>query len=152
MVSPTGADVVGAALVGIVHHTGARSPRHGQVPTPIPGTWRFARKRGVLAGAIAIVTVAAALAALFGAPDQGGSNKPPLLTKLARPTLRQTSTAAVSSPIDLGPSGDQVYVVLAATGLGGTPSTTATIGGADAQVVGAGDDVEEVLDDAVGDE
>jgi hypothetical protein len=30
---------------------GARSPRHGQVPTPAPRIWRFVWKRGVLAGA-----------------------------------------------------------------------------------------------------
>ena len=34
------------------------------------------------------------LAALLGPLDHGGSNKPPLLTKSARPTFRQTSTAA----------------------------------------------------------
>ncbi|MGC2008077.1 hypothetical protein [Trebonia sp.] len=73
---------------------GAPSPRHGQVPTPTPGTWHFVRKRGVLAGAAVMVAVAAALAALLGPPDHGGSNKPPLLTRSARPTLRQTSTAA----------------------------------------------------------
>ena len=74
---------------------GAPSPRHGQVPTPTPGIWHFMRKRGVLAGAAVMVAVAGTLAALLGAPDHGGSNKPPLLTKSARPTLRQTSTAAV---------------------------------------------------------
>ena len=73
----------------------APSPRHGQVPTPTTGIWHFMRKRGVLAGAAVMVAVAAALAALLGAPDHGGSNKPPLLTKSARPTLRRTSTAAV---------------------------------------------------------
>jgi phosphate transport system substrate-binding protein len=31
----------------------------------------------------------------LGTPDHGGSNKPPLLTKPAQPTLRQTSTAAI---------------------------------------------------------
>ncbi len=72
----------------------ARSPRHGEVPTPIPGTWHFVRKRGVLAGAALTVAVAAALAALLAWPDHGGSNKPPLVAKSARPALRQTSTAA----------------------------------------------------------
>ncbi|HUC26425.1 MAG TPA: substrate-binding domain-containing protein [Streptosporangiaceae bacterium] len=74
---------------------GERSPRHGQVPTPTPGTWHFMRKRGVLAGAAVMVAVAGTLAATLGSPNHGGSNKPPLPTKLARPTLRQTSTAAV---------------------------------------------------------
>jgi ABC-type phosphate transport system substrate-binding protein len=74
---------------------GARSPRDGQVPAPAPGIWHFARKRGVLAGAAVMVGVAAALAALLGPPDHGGSNKPPLLAKPARPTLRQTPTATV---------------------------------------------------------
>jgi len=72
---------------------GARSPLHGQVPTPTPGIWHFARKRGVLAGAAVMVAVAAALAALLESPNHGGSNKPPLLAKPARPTPRQTSTA-----------------------------------------------------------
>jgi len=75
---------------------GERSPRHGQDPTPTPGTRHFVRKRGVLAGAAVMVAVAAALAALLGSPGHGGSNKPPLLTKSARPTLRQTSTAAAT--------------------------------------------------------
>ena len=73
---------------------GAPSPRHDQVPTPTPGTWHFMRKRGVLAGAAVMVAVAAALAALLGPRDHGGSNKPRLLTKSARPTSPQTSTAA----------------------------------------------------------
>ena len=72
---------------------GARSPLHGQIPTPTPGIWHFARKRGVLAGAAVMVAVAAALAALLESPNHGGSNKPPLLAKPARPTPRQTSTA-----------------------------------------------------------
>jgi ABC-type phosphate transport system substrate-binding protein len=71
------------------------SPRHGQVPTPAPGTWHFVRKRGVLAGAAVMVAVGGALAALLGSPDHGGSNKPPpLQTKSARPTLRASSSAA----------------------------------------------------------
>jgi ABC-type phosphate transport system substrate-binding protein len=74
---------------------GARSPRPGGVPTPAPGSWHFARKRGVLAGAAVMVGVAAALAALLGAPDHGGSNKLPLLTKPTQPALRQTPTAAI---------------------------------------------------------
>ena len=57
---------------------GERSPRHGQFPTPTPGTWHFTRKRGVLAGTAVMVAVAAALAALLGSPDHGGRNKPPL--------------------------------------------------------------------------
>jgi ABC-type phosphate transport system substrate-binding protein len=72
----------------------APSPRPGQVPAPAPGSRHFMRKRGVLAGAAAVVAVAVALAALLGSPDHGGSNKPPLATKPARPTLRQTTTAA----------------------------------------------------------
>jgi ABC-type phosphate transport system substrate-binding protein len=73
---------------------GASSPLRGQVPTPTPGIWHFARKRGVLAGAAVMVAVAAALAALLESPDHGGSNKPPLLAKPARPPLQQTSAAA----------------------------------------------------------
>jgi ABC-type phosphate transport system substrate-binding protein len=74
---------------------GAPSPRHGQVPTPTPGTRHFMRKRGVLAGAAVMVAVAAALAALVGPPHHGGSKKQqPHLTKPARPTTRKTSTAA----------------------------------------------------------
>jgi hypothetical protein len=72
--------------------SGARSPRYGQVATPIPGIWHFAQKRGVLAGAGVIVAVAAVLTALSGSSDHGGSNKPLLLTQ---PTLRQTPTAAI---------------------------------------------------------
>jgi ABC-type phosphate transport system substrate-binding protein len=75
---------------------GAPSPRRGHVPTPTPGTWHFMRKRGVLAGAAVMVAVAGTLAALSGSPDHGGSNKPPLLTKPARPALRQTSTAGAA--------------------------------------------------------
>jgi ABC-type phosphate transport system substrate-binding protein len=72
-----------------------RSPWHGQVPVPTPRTWHFARKRGVLAGAAVMVAVAGTLAALLGAPDHGGSNKPrPLPTKSARPTSAVMSTAA----------------------------------------------------------
>jgi uncharacterized protein (TIGR03437 family) len=48
------------------------------------------------------------------------------------------STGDVSSPIDLGSSGDAVYLVLAATGLGNAASATASIGGQDAEVVYAG--------------
>ncbi len=71
------------------------SPRQGEVTTPAPGIWHFTRKRGVLAGAAVMVVVAGVLAALLGAPDHGGSNKPsPLPTKSARPTLQQTATAA----------------------------------------------------------
>ena len=55
------------------------------------------RKRGVLAGAAVIVTAAAALAALLVPLDHGGSNKPALLAKPARPALRQTSTAAITA-------------------------------------------------------
>jgi ABC-type phosphate transport system substrate-binding protein len=73
---------------------GVRSPRHGQIPTPTPGIWHFARKRGVLAAAAAIVAVAGTLAALMRSPDHVGSNKAPLPVKSAQPTLRQTSTAA----------------------------------------------------------
>ena len=76
---------------------GERSPRHGQVPTPAPGIWHFMRKRGVLTGAAVMVAVAAALAALLGSPHHGGSNKPPLLAKPARPTLQQTSAASAIS-------------------------------------------------------
>jgi len=71
----------------------APSPRHGQVPTPTPGTWHFMRKRGVLAGAAVMAAVAGTLAALLGPLDHGGTNKSPLLTKSARPTSRQTPTA-----------------------------------------------------------
>jgi ABC-type phosphate transport system substrate-binding protein len=81
---------------------GALSPRHGQVPTPAPGIWHFVGKRGVLAGGAVVVGVAAVLAALLGAAGHGGSNRPPLLTKSARPiakparsALRQTPTAVV---------------------------------------------------------
>jgi ABC-type phosphate transport system substrate-binding protein len=73
---------------------GAGSSRHGQVPTPTPGIRHFARKRGVLAGAAVMVAVAAALAALVGSPDHGGSHKPPLLARSAPPPLRQTAAAA----------------------------------------------------------
>ena len=47
-------------------------------------------------------------------------------------------TADISSPIDLGSPGEAVYLVLAATGLGSATSATATIGGADAQLIYAG--------------
>jgi uncharacterized protein (TIGR03437 family) len=57
---------------------------------------------------------------------------------VARLSGGQLSTATVSSPIDLGLAGDQVYLVLAATGLGNITSATATIGGADATVAYAG--------------
>src|SRR5215469_4778475 len=67
---------------------GPRSPRHGQLPTSVPGSWHVARKRGVLAGAAVIVGVVAVLAALLGSPDHGGGHKPPLL---AKPASRQTS-------------------------------------------------------------
>ena len=78
---------------------GERSPRHCQIPTPTPGARHFVRKRGVLAGAAAMVAVAAVLAALLGAAGHGGSNKPPLPTVSARPTLRQTPTAATAATI-----------------------------------------------------
>jgi ABC-type phosphate transport system substrate-binding protein len=82
---------------------GARSPQDGQVPTPsptpAPGGWHFARKRGVLAGAAVIVAVAAALAAILVLPDHGGSNKPPPLAKPAQPTLQQTSSPAAAAVI-----------------------------------------------------
>ncbi len=73
---------------------GVPPPRHGQVTTSSPGTWHFARKRGVLAGAAVMIVVAGTLAALLAAPDHGGSNKPLLSTKSARPTFRAASTAA----------------------------------------------------------
>ena len=76
---------------------GPRPARHApapaRAPAPAPGAWHFARRRGVLAGAGAVVAVAAALAALLGSPDHGGGTKP-LPTKPARPTSQQTSTAA----------------------------------------------------------
>ena len=50
----------------------------------------------------------------------------------------QVSTESIASPIDLGPAGDQVYLILAATGLGSTTSATATMGGVDSQVEYAG--------------
>jgi uncharacterized protein (TIGR03437 family) len=57
---------------------------------------------------------------------------------VARLSGGQASTATVSSPIDLEPAGDQVYLVLAATGLGNAALVTATIGGTSAQVAYAG--------------
>jgi len=92
----------GVAVAAGLASPGPRPSRHGQVPAPSPGIWYFARKRGILAGAAVMVGVAAVLAALLGSPDHGGSDKPPLLTKPARPitksaqpTLRQTPAAVV---------------------------------------------------------
>jgi uncharacterized protein (TIGR03437 family) len=45
---------------------------------------------------------------------------------------------SLSAPIDLGPSTDQVYVVLYGSGLGTVTSATATIGGTSTQVAYAG--------------
>ena len=73
---------------------GAPTPRHGQVPTPAAGSWHFTRKRGVLAGTAVIIAVGASLAAFLGSPGHGGSNKPALLIKPVRPTVRPTSSAA----------------------------------------------------------
>jgi ABC-type phosphate transport system substrate-binding protein len=100
--SPAGPDTVGqdrpqphgmAAAAGPAS-PGGRSPRHDQVPAPTQGSRRFPRKCGVLAGAAVIVAAAAALAAHLGPPGHGAGNKAPLPTKSARPTLRQTPTAA----------------------------------------------------------
>jgi len=112
--SPAGPDtggrdrtkVHGMAVAAGPASPGAGSPRHGQVLTPAPGSWHFVRKRGVLAGAAVMVAVAAALAALLGSPDHGGSNKPPLPAKPpARPAVRPTSAAVtiacVSGSIEL---------------------------------------------------
>jgi uncharacterized protein (TIGR03437 family) len=65
---------------------------------------------------------------------------------VARLSGGKTSYSTVASPIDLGPTGDQVYLVIAATGLGTgstSPGTvtgpvTATVGGADASFAYAG--------------
>jgi len=73
---------------------GARSPRHGPVHGPTQGSRPFPRKRAVLGGAAVLVTVAAALVALSGSSDRGGSVKPPLPTKSARPIVRPTAAAA----------------------------------------------------------
>ena len=73
----------------------AQSPRHGQVPAPARGRWPLSRKRGVLAGAAAVVVVAATLAALLGSPDHGAS-KQPTLAQPAQPTSRPTATAAAA--------------------------------------------------------
>jgi ABC-type phosphate transport system substrate-binding protein len=73
---------------------GAGSPRHGHVHLPTQGSRHFPNKRGVLAGAAVMIAVAAALAALSGSTDHGGSNKRLPLTKPARPTVRRTSAAA----------------------------------------------------------
>jgi ABC-type phosphate transport system substrate-binding protein len=99
--SPAGADtggrepiqVHGMAVAVDSASPGAGPPRHGRVPAPPQGIWRFVRKRGVLAGAAVIVAVAAALAALLGSSDHGGRNKPPRLAASARPTVRQTAAA-----------------------------------------------------------
>lgn len=72
----------------------ARSPRHGQVHLPTQGSRHFPRKRGVLVGAAVMVAVAGALVALSGSTDHGGSNKPKLLIKPARPIVRPTPAAA----------------------------------------------------------
>jgi len=55
-----------------------------------------------------------------------------------RASAGQTTTVLVSTPIDLGVAADQVYLVIAGTGLGTATSATATIGGVNAQVVYAG--------------
>lgn len=94
-----GTQAHGMAVAVSPASAGAPSPRHG----PGPGIWHFARKRGVLAGGAVMAGVAAVLAALLGPPDHGGSIKPPLLakparpflTEPARPALRQTPAAAV---------------------------------------------------------
>jgi uncharacterized protein (TIGR03437 family) len=58
---------------------------------------------------------------------------------LVRSSGGVVSTTTVSSaPIDLGPSGDQVFLVLAATGLGKITSATASVGGIDVQAAYAG--------------
>jgi uncharacterized protein (TIGR03437 family) len=57
---------------------------------------------------------------------------------VARLSQGQTSTGTVTSAIDLGPVGDQVYLVVAATGLGGSATVSATVGGIDAPVSYAG--------------
>src|SRR5204863_4630495 len=57
---------------------------------------------------------------------------------VTRVTGTHVSTDSVSAPIDVAPAGDQVYLILAATGLGNASSATATIGGVEAQVVYAG--------------
>jgi ABC-type phosphate transport system substrate-binding protein len=88
---PTWAHAVTVGLAG----PGAPSPRHGQVPAPTPGARHFVRKRSVLGGVAVMVAVAAALAALVGLPDHGGSKKQlPHLAKSAQPISRKTSAAA----------------------------------------------------------
>ena len=73
---------------------GGRPQRHVQVPTAIPDIRRFARKRGVLAGAAVVVTATAVLVALLALPDHGGTSKPPLAVQLTRPILRHKLAAA----------------------------------------------------------
>jgi uncharacterized protein (TIGR03437 family) len=57
---------------------------------------------------------------------------------VARLRNGQQSTESLTQPIDLGPASDQVYLVLYGSGLGGSKSVTATIGGVAAEVIYAG--------------
>jgi ABC-type phosphate transport system substrate-binding protein len=76
---------------------GTQSRRDGQIPGPTPGTWRFVRKRGVLAGAAVMVVVVGVLAAALGSPGHGAGHMPPLLTKPSQPAvLLPTATAAAT--------------------------------------------------------
>ncbi len=50
----------------------------------------------------------------------------------------QQSSEALTQPIELGPAGDQVYLVLYGSGLGRNTTATATIGGVNAEVSYAG--------------
>jgi ABC-type phosphate transport system substrate-binding protein len=118
-----GRPAAGAAIPG------ARSPLHDQVPAPTPGSRHFPWKRGVFAGAAAMIAVAAALAIHAGSPDHGASNKQPLPAKSvrpipaksARPTLRQPPPAATvacaSGSIELIGSSTFGPVVQAAAGI-----------------------------------
>ena len=104
----------GVSVVVSQASPGARSPQHRQVPIPAPGIWHFVRKRGILAGAAAMVAVAAALAALLGwSPGHGGSHKPPLLARPAPPPLRQTAIAARAAVPTLRPTSTAVVIACA---------------------------------------
>jgi uncharacterized protein (TIGR03437 family) len=71
---------------------------------------------------------------LFLADSRGGA-----AGQVFRLRGTQQTVEAIASAIDLGPTGDQVYVVVYATGLGKAGGTaTATVGGLDATVAYAG--------------
>ncbi len=131
-----GATVTVRDAAGISRNAAIAYASPGQVNYQIPpdtasgfATVTFAAGGAAATGALHIVD---AYPSLFMADSGGGA-----AGQVFRLRNGQQSIESAGAPIDLGPAGDQVYLVLYASGCG-KETVTATAGGADAPVSYAG--------------